>query len=72
MGTPYDYFGELGYPVAEKRMLENGKLTWRQYENRKLLREVMSEAGFTGISTEWWHFNGTSLKQAKEKYQVID
>lgn len=72
MGTPYDYFGELGHPVAEQKMLEAGKLSWRQIENRKLLREVMTKAGFTGITTEWWHFNGTSLKRASEKYQIVN
>lgn len=72
MGSPYDYFGELGHPAAEGRMLRDGKLTWRQYENRKLLREVMYAAGFTGITTEWWHFNGSSLKTAKEKYYIVE
>lgn len=71
MGTPYDYFGELGHPIAEKRMIEDGKLSWRQFENRKLLREVMTEAGFMTISTEWWHFNGSSLKEAEKKYYII-
>lgn len=72
MGTPYDYFGELGHPIAEQRMIGEGKLTWRQFENRKLLREVMTQAGFTGITTEWWHFNGSSLKTAGEKYHIVD
>ena len=72
MGTPYDYFGELGHPIAEPRMIEEGKLTWRQFENRKLLRDVMTEAGFTIITTEWWHFNGSSLKIAGEKYHIVD
>ena len=72
MGTPYDYFGELGHPKAENKMLEEGKLTWRQFENRKLLRDVMTDAGFTGITTEWWHFNGNSLKAAGEKYHIVD
>ena len=72
MGTPYDYFGELGHPIAEHRMIEEGKLTWRQFENRKLLREVMTASGFTGITTEWWHFNGSSLKIAGEKYHIVD
>ena len=72
MGTPYDYFGELGHPIAEPRMIEEGKLTWRQFENRKLLRDVMTEAGFTTITTEWWHFNGSSLKIAGEKYHIVD
>ena len=72
MGTPYDYFGELGHPIAEPIMLDEGKLTWRQFENRKLLREVMFASGFTGITTEWWHFNGSSLHIAGEKYHIID
>ena len=72
MGTPYDYFGELGHPIAESRMLKEGKLSWRQYENRKLLREVMTQSGFTIITTEWWHFNGSSLKIAGEKYRIVE
>lgn len=71
MGTPYDYFGELGHPQAEPRMLKEGRLTWRQFENRKLLREIMLQSGFTMITTEWWHFNGSSLKIAGEKYKMI-
>lgn len=71
MGTPYDYFGELGHPIAEERMIKEGKLSWRQFENRKLLRDVMIEAGFTGITTEWWHFNGSSLKIAEDKYYLV-
>ncbi len=72
MGTPYDFFGELGHPIAEHRMIAEGKLSWRQYENRKLLREVMYQSGFTGITTEWWHFNGISLKTASEKYKIVE
>ena len=72
MGTPYDYFGELGHPIAEQRMVDAGKLSWRQFENRKLLREVMTQSGFMTISTEWWHFNGCFLKEAGEKYKIIE
>ncbi len=72
MGTPYDFFGELGHPIAETRMVGEGKLTWRQFENRKLLREVMTQAGFTIISTEWWHFNGSTLKISGEKYKIVE
>lgn len=72
MGTPYDYFGELGHPIAEDRMIKEGKLSWRQFENRKLLRDVMTQSGFTIISTEWWHFNGSSLKIAGEKYKIVE
>lgn len=72
MGTPYDFFGRLAYPIAEQEMMDECKLSSRQYENRKLLRRIMINAGFTPITSEWWHFNGSSLKIAGEKYLLID
>jgi D-alanyl-D-alanine dipeptidase len=71
MGTPFDFFGELGHPSAENRMISEGKLTHRQQENRKLLREVMYKAGFTGLGTEWWHFNSCGIAEAKSKYHIV-
>lgn len=72
MGTPYDFFGELAYPSKEAEMLRRGKLTPEQVQNRQLLREVMEKAGFTGIKTEWWHFNALSREKAKERYAIIE
>jgi len=71
MGTPYDYLGKLAYPRLEKKLLVQGKLNQKQIENRKLLRKVMFKAGFTGITTEWWHFNSLKRKKAKQRYQVV-
>jgi D-alanyl-D-alanine dipeptidase len=71
MGTPYDFIGELAYPRKEQEMLENGKLTQKQAENRTLLRKVMKKAGFSGITTEWWHFNSCSRNTAKQKYKLV-
>ena len=71
MGTDYDFFGELAYPTKEEEMLAKGLLTETQVENRRLLRRVMGEAGFTPINTEWWHFNGYSRKRAAELYEII-
>lgn len=72
MGTPYDYFGELSYPISENKMLQEGKLSHRQLENRKLLRDVMTRAGFTPIATEWWHFNFCNLDEATQKYKLVE
>ncbi|MBA3705591.1 MAG: M15 family metallopeptidase [Bacteroidetes bacterium] len=72
MGTPYDYFGELAYPREEERMIKEGKLTRLQLLNRKILRDVMQEAGFMGITTEWWHFNSCSRNEAFSKYKIIE
>jgi D-alanyl-D-alanine dipeptidase len=72
MGTPYDYFGELAYPREEERMIKEGRLTYKQLFNRELLRQVMQQAGFWGITTEWWHFNSCSRDKAYEKYAIIE
>ena len=49
MGGSFDYFGELSHPSY-------GGISSEQRANRELLRKVMERHGFSGISTEWWHF----------------
>jgi D-alanyl-D-alanine dipeptidase len=71
MGTGYDYFGFQAYPDRELEMLAEGKINRAQVANREILRKVMIGAGFTGIGSEWWHFNAFSRKQAGEKFQLI-
>lgn len=71
MGTGFDFFGYAAYPDRELEMLAEGKITKAQVANRELLRKVMKGAGFTGIGSEWWHFNAFSRKQAGEKFQLI-
>lgn len=72
MGTPFDFFGELAYPVKEKDLLEKGELTLQQVENRRLLRKVMHHSGFFNIQTEWWHFNSCYRKEAAGRYPLIE
>lgn len=71
MGTDYDYFGYPAYPDREKQMLAEGKLTKEQVANRTILRRMMTANGFTGIGSEWWHFNAFSRKEAGEKFEII-
>lgn len=71
MGTSYDYFGYPAYPDREKQMLDEGKVTKAQVANREILRKVMMANGFTGIGSEWWHFNAFSRKEAGEKFEII-
>lgn len=72
MGTPFDFFGELSEPKRETYFLETGKLTKESFTNRLLLRSVMTKAGFTTITSEWWHFNSTNKITAAQKYELID
>ncbi len=72
MGTAFDYFGKLAQPRYEQQFLKEGKLSLQQIKNRELLRQVMAQAGFQGISIEWWHFNAVPVKIARSKYQIIE
>lgn len=71
MGTPYDYFGTEAHPEREQALFQEGKLTATQIMNRELLRTVMQQAGFSGIETEWWHFNSCSRVRAAEIYPLV-
>lgn len=71
MGTDFDFFGYPAYPDREEQMLKEGKITALQVENRQLLRKIMTEAGFKGIGSEWWHFNAYSRKIAGEKFDIV-
>lgn len=71
MGAPYDDIRKIAYPRHEKEFLAKGELNNEQIENRKLLRKVMSKAGFYNIPTEWWHFNAYTREEAKKRYPIV-
>lgn len=71
MGTGYDFFGYPAYPDRESQMLREGKITQHQVGNRDILRQAMVSAGFSGIGSEWWHFNAFSRKVAGEKFEMV-
>ena len=72
MGTDFDYFGILAWPIKEKKMLEDSLLTQQQVDNRKLLRRSMRAGRFFNIQTEWWHFNACYRDSAYIKYKIIE
>lgn len=57
MGTPFDDLSERSHPALETPLLARGEITPQHVAHRRLLRDVMSEAGWRGISKEWWHFD---------------
>jgi len=72
MGTPVDYFGEEAHTDKEDSLLNSGRITREEFENRRLLRRIMRQAGFRPILYEWWHFNACSRTEAREHYPVIE
>jgi len=55
----------------EALFLKRGLLTKEQIANRVILRKVMASQQFTGIGSEWWHFNACSRQTAALKYQLM-
>lgn len=72
MGTEFDTFEELSKPKMENQFYLEGKLSKHALANRLLLRQVMCKAGFTAITSEWWHFNATTKLNAANKYTLIE
>ncbi|RHJ93408.1 M15 family metallopeptidase [Parabacteroides bouchesdurhonensis] len=72
MGSPFDFFGEEAHTTNEEALLEQGKITRDEYNNRRLLRRVMKQAGFRTIPYEWWHFNACTRAEARQRYPVIE
>lgn len=61
MPTEYDDF-------TEKAHRDYINLSEEQIKNRKILEDVMTKYGFTGLPTEWWHFD----YKGWENYEVMD
>lgn len=72
LGSKFDQFDSIAQPKYESVLLTQGRLKQHQLSNRWILRKTMKEAGFTSITSEWWHFNACSRPYAKEHYQVIE
>jgi len=71
MGAGYDDIRKIAYPSLEKQFLASGELTKAQVANRELLRTMMRSQNFSGIPSEWWHFNAYSRNVSKKRYDVV-
>jgi len=71
MGAGYDDMRQIAYPSLEVTFLSQGLLTKEHIANRNLLRKIMRSQRFTGIPTEWWHFNACTRDAAAKKYKVL-
>ena len=72
MGTPYDAFGALAQPALEDRFLKEGKLTAAHLENRRLLRRIMTGAGFIQLPLEWWHYDALPQSEVRKQFKIVE
>ena len=71
MGTKVDFLGSYAHIDNEASLVSRHIISKKAKQNRELLREVMSEAGFKPLRTEWWHFNLVSRAEAKAHYKAV-
>lgn len=72
MGTEFDDFSPASEPILEEKLLKNGHLKKEQVENRKILRSVMTEVGFSQLASEWWHFDALPKEQVRKSFKIIE
>lgn len=72
MGTPVDHLGIEANIDREPALVKSGKITSEEMANRRLLRKVMTQAGFKTIRTEWWHFQLCSRSAARTSLRRLD
>ncbi len=77
MGTWFDALDDASgtTPEWEEALVLSWKLTRKHIEHRDLLREVMWVWWFSGIDSEWWHYetssNSEMWKQIRRDFERI-
>ena len=72
MGTAYDDFKDLARSDREILFLKKGLLAQEQLENRKLLRSIMTAAGFIQLPLEWWHYDALPAKEVRKRFSIVE
>ena len=72
MGTGFDDFTPRAEPVREAELLKSGQLSAAQLENRRLLRRIMTGAGFAQRPNEWWHYDALPLEDARKDHPILE
>jgi D-alanyl-D-alanine dipeptidase len=72
MGSKYDDFSKMSEPALEQEFIRAGRLTEAQVNNRRILRRVMTGAGFSQQSNEWWHFDALPANEVRANYVIVE
>ncbi len=70
MGTNFDEFTDMARTDFFERIKNPDPEELRIIENRKLLKGIMEEVGFTNYEEEWWHFDYGNQNWALRKGTV--
>jgi zinc D-Ala-D-Ala dipeptidase len=65
MGSGFDEMSRASHPALEAEQLAAGAITQAHVAARAMLRRAMHAGGFSGIATEWWHFNHGDVRRVR-------
>ena len=71
MGSGFDEMTLASHPDREAEHLAGGQLEVAHLQHRGLLRAAMRQAGFTGIHSEWWHFDLGDREQVRDTIERV-
>jgi D-alanyl-D-alanine dipeptidase len=71
MGAAFDEMDAISHPEFEAELLAQGRLRPEHLAARGWLRAAMRQAGFHGISTEWWHFDLGDRTQVRATFPRV-
>ena len=72
MGTDFDCFTASAHITDEPALVKQGKISREAMNNRRLLRRVMTQAGFMTYRREWWHFERYRIKYTRAHFKLLD
>lgn len=72
MGSAVDHMGPESHIYAEDALVARGAISREELARRRLLRRVMTGAGFRTIRKEWWHFELVRREAAEGRYRLLD
>jgi D-alanyl-D-alanine dipeptidase len=72
MGSGFDEMNAKSHPSLEAEQLAAGAISRAHIAAREMLRGAMAAGGFTGIPTEWWHFNHGDPAHIRAEFARVD
>lgn len=72
MGSGFDEMNVRSHPALEAEQLAAGHITRAHIVAREVLGSAMHAGGFSGIATEWWHFNHGDPRQVRARMPRVE
>jgi len=72
MGSGFDEMSVRSHPALEAEQLAAGSISVQHIAAREMLRNAMHAGGFSGIPTEWWHFNHGDVAHVRRAFIRVE